>query len=344
MENMTNILFVSPVNSSFVQSDFDLLCKHYNVRRLLFTQDLKDPCATIRSFVRLIIGVVWADLTFSWFADVHAYWAVLFSRVFGRKSIVVLGGYEVANLEVIDYGLAGRLRSLRRVRYVLTNASRILPVDQGLVDDAARNINVSTRNMNVVPTGFDPERFKLRGTKLRKVVTVCLADSYQRAVLKGLDVFVRSAALLPEYDFLVIGVNGEARRQLSMIAPQNLGMIGPLPQEDLLVFLSEARVYCQLSMREGLPNSLCEAMLCECVPVGTNVPGIETAIGDTGFYVGYGDYRATACAITEAMKSERGYIARKRIVEEFSLSKRETSLLRIIEILGRSDDRVASNS
>ena len=41
---------------------------------------------------------------------------------------------------------------------------------------------------------------------------------------------------------------------------------------------------------ERLPNALhCEAMLCECVPVGTRYCGIPTAIGDTGLYVPYGD-------------------------------------------------------
>ena len=45
-------------------------------------------------------------------------------------------------------------------------------------------------------------------------------------------------------------------------------------------------------MREGLPNALCEAMLCECVPVGTDVQGIRTAMGDAGFYVPYGDRKS----------------------------------------------------
>ena len=32
--------------------------------------------------IEMLKGVLWADLTFSWFADVHAFAAVLFSRIF----------------------------------------------------------------------------------------------------------------------------------------------------------------------------------------------------------------------------------------------------------------------
>ena len=34
-----------------------------------------------------------------------------------------------------------------------------------------------------------------------------------------------------------------------------------MPQEKLIPYYQKAKVYCQLSMREGLPNALCEALL-----------------------------------------------------------------------------------
>jgi len=73
-------------------------------------------------------------------------------------------------------------------------------------------------------------------------------------------------------------------------------------------------------------------MLCECVPVGTKHCGIPTAIGDTGFYVPYGDEKATATTIKKALKSaeDLGKKARERIVSHFPLKKREERLHDII--------------
>ena len=36
-------------------------------------------------------------------------------------------------------------------------------------------------------------------------------------------------------------------------------------------------------MSEGFPNALCEAMLCGCIPIGSNVASIPHIIGDKGY-------------------------------------------------------------
>jgi glycosyltransferase involved in cell wall biosynthesis len=36
-------------------------------------------------------------------------------------------------------------------------------------------------------------------------------------------------------------------------------------------------------MAEGFPSAICEAMLCGCIPIGSNVAAIPYIIGDTGF-------------------------------------------------------------
>ena len=67
-------------------------------------------------------------------------------------------------------------------------------------------------------------------------------------------------------------------------------------------------------------------MLCGCVPVGTKHCGIPTGIGDTGFYVSYGDEKATAEAIKRALNNpdDLGRKARERIKEKFSPEKLES--------------------
>ena len=73
-------------------------------------------------------------------------------------------------------------------------------------------------------------------------------------------------------------------------------------------------------------------MLGECIPIGTKYCGIPRAIGDTGFYVSFGDAKETANAIIKALnkQDELGEKARERIKNNFRLISREKELVEII--------------
>jgi len=94
----TKLLFVCPSFSSSIQSDLNILRKHFDVR----VAHYQGKKRMLKFLVETLKGVLWADVTFSWFADVHAFVAVLFSKMFRKKSIVVVGGYEVA--KVLEIG------------------------------------------------------------------------------------------------------------------------------------------------------------------------------------------------------------------------------------------------
>ena len=82
------ILFVCPSFSSFIQNDLDILRRHFEVRVVQYQGKKR----MLNFLIETLKGVLWADLTFSWFADVHAFEMVLSSRIFRRNSIVVVGG------------------------------------------------------------------------------------------------------------------------------------------------------------------------------------------------------------------------------------------------------------
>jgi glycosyltransferase involved in cell wall biosynthesis len=69
--------------------------------------------------------------------------------------------------------------------------------------------------------------------------------------------------------------------------------------------------------------------------VGTRCNGIPLAIGDTGFYVPYGDVQATVEAIRKAINSDKGKEARERIKSLFPLERRERELVAEVEELLR---------
>ena len=322
MDRKLKVLFVCLHFSSFIQNDLDLLKRHFDVRIGHYTGLVSIP--------KILNGVLWSDITFSWFADTHAFWAILLSKIFRKKSIVVVGGYEVANVPEINYGLMLSEKSARKVKYVLENADRVLTVDDSLKLEAINNARVDGKNIITVPTCYDSNIWKFDGKKEDLVITASIGNSCIRARLKGLDTFVKSAKFLPDVKFLMVGIQGNALKELQDIAPLNLEFSDLLSQDELMLYYQKAKVYCQLSLREGLPNALCEAMLCECVPVGTERGGIPTAIGDTGFYVPYGDPKATAGAIKEALRSKKGKEARERIKKMFPIERREKEIVDII--------------
>ena len=129
----------------------------------------------------------------------------------------------------------------------------------------------------------------------------------------------------------MIGACSEAEAWVREQVTPNVELIPRISQKELIGYYQRAKVYAQFSLREGLPNAVCEAMLCECVPVGTRVQGINTAMGTIGFYTPVGDPMAGAEAITRALQSTEGPTARERIASLFPLAQRETELLALVE-------------
>lgn len=327
------VLFIRASKSSFIQKDLELLRKHFYVKEVDYLLNRKNLKGTLITTFNMILGVLWADVTFSWFAGYSAYWAVRLSKLCNKKSIVIIGGYEVAKVPEIKYGALIHERDARIVKYVLKNGNKVLTVDEGLKLDAIRNVGVMGKNIETVPTAYDYNILKPGGEKENLVLTVSMGNRWEIAKLKGLDTFVYAAKYLQDVKFVLIGIQGDLLYKLKNIATSNIIFINQMPHYGIVPYFQKAKVYCQLSMREGLPNALCEAMLCECVPVGTDVQGVRTAIGDSGFYVPYGDPVATANAIKEALISDKGKDARERIKKMFPVERREKKLTQMIKQL-----------
>ena len=84
----TKILFVQTFRksliknasqSSFIRNDRDILRMHFDVKVVQYQGKKK----MFKFLIETIKGVLWSDVTFSCFADVHAFVAVLFlSKIF----------------------------------------------------------------------------------------------------------------------------------------------------------------------------------------------------------------------------------------------------------------------
>lgn len=340
-EGKNRILFVYFSLSSFVRKDLEILEKHFNVKRIKvranpFPIGEIDPWACLK----LLRGILWADVVFCWFADLNAFVSVAFSALFRKKSLVVVGGYEAVYVPEIDYGAFANCWSAVLVRFVFKHADKIFVVAPHLKDCILRNTGLDIeKKIEVVPTGYDYNRWKPNGQRENLVVTVVRTINWSTLRIKGLEIFVKVAGHFPDVKFILVGEKtDDSVEYLRSRASANVYFSGFLRESELITLYQKTKVYCQLSRHEGLPNALCEAMLCGCVPVGTRHGGIPTAIGDAGFYVPYGDVEHTAEAIRKALNAdkERSEAARKRIKRLFPFREREKELIRHINCLVES--------
>lgn len=284
---------------------------------------------------RIFWGVLTSHFNFSWFAYTQAYWAVKFSRYLGRKSVVVLGGFDVCEEEDIHLD-----RRMNQVRFILENANVLLAVSRRVQDKAAGKAAFQ-RPTHLVYHGFDGERYVSAGPKENRVLTVGFI-SRENARRKGIDTFVRASRFLPQTQFRVVGkaIDGSIDHLRNEASP-NVTFTGEIPDAQLVREMQKASVYVQASLHEGFGCSLAEAMLCECVPVVTDRGALREVVGSTGVYVEPENPQGLATGIQEGLaRPELGKLARRRVLELFPLGKRRERLLsEVADVLSSQEKR-----
>jgi glycosyltransferase involved in cell wall biosynthesis len=279
----SKILFVYSNFSSFVAQDHDMLSSVYEVRKYRF-RAIKGLAWTaielLKQFIFLLANTWRYNAVFVWFADYHSLLPLLFARMFNKKSFVVVGGYDVSYLPEYNYGSFNRPIRKFFAKTSLRLATVCFPVAEAL-GEKIKSISPDS-NVEVLPTTTDNQRFNfLNFERAKTVVTVAITENYQRAMIKGLDRFRELAATMPDFEFTIIGIK-ESFLSFFNPLPGNLKLIPSVPYYELPGYYNKASFYAQFSRSEGLPNSLCEAMLCGCIPLGTDVGDIKLTIEGIG--------------------------------------------------------------
>ncbi len=328
------IIFIYHLNSSFVRNDLNLLEENYFVKKFLY-KARKSLIHNLYDQIKLIFWLlvnIWdSTVIFVWFAGYHSLVPISLAKVFGKKSFIVIGGYDVASIPELNYGFSNtsfrKFFSFNSIKWATCN----LAVSEFLKEEV--EAKVSNSNVKVLYTGYSEKKFYTNSTKKQNIVlTVGLSNNFQRMKLKGIDFFIKVAFSMPHYKFIAIGINNSVRESLSDL-PHNLQLIGEMNVESLLNYYRMAKVYVQFSLREGFPNSVCEAMLCECIPVGLNNGGIPIAIGNCGYIINDYDVNKATAAIEKAMNvgADLGAKGRQHIIDNFLQNRREKELLSLIE-------------
>lgn len=321
------IIYTYPIETAFIKRDVEMLSPHFKVKTLEFTHDpIRLPFYFILQFFQLLFYAPKTSHYLCFFSGYHSLLPVMFGKTLGKKVFIQCGGTDAMNMPEINYGNY-RKRWLRESTiYSFKNCTKILPVAQALVQQDYKYsslISPSQGLRNLIPyletpievihNGFDSNFWKDQGTHRpeNSFITVATGISKaNRAMIKGMDLLQQLAEAMPEANFTVIG---DPSYHTSI---PNIKILGKLPPEKLLEEYNNHKFYLQLSMSEGFPNALAEAMLSGCIPFGSAVGAIPEIIGDAGFIL---EKKDTSLLIKLVETSKKSNLPALRILAPFRI-------------------------
>lgn len=325
---ITKILFVHSGDEFFTKIDIDLLKKSFDVKDFYVPQ--KFPF----HFLSYLHNIARTELVFCWFGSWNCFWAILIAKLLRKRSVLVVGGYDIANVPEANYGnqRGGIMKWV--TRFAMRLATRLITFSVFSKEDVRKNIGGIADKIEVIYLGV-PDNFGdfPIGKRVERVITVG-GVTMENLVRKGLVPFVKTAALLPDLEFVLIGKWFDASIDiLRSIATPNVKFSGRISDIELNNYFKSSSVYVQASVHEGFGLSVAEAMLGGCVPICTKIGSLPEVVGDSGIYITHPEPSETEVAIHSALSF--GMIDRKkirnRILISFPLSDREMKIRELIK-------------
>ena len=144
------ILYVHSRKASFVAIDREILAERYEI------EDLYQP-GRVPPLWRVLRGVLRADLVFGWFASWHTFFPVTLAWLLRKPSVMIIGGFDTANMPDIGYGYQqGGLRR-QASRWIMNRATRLVTNSEYSRGEIERNTPIPPERVTVLHHGVpDP--------------------------------------------------------------------------------------------------------------------------------------------------------------------------------------------
>ena len=336
------IIFIYPKLYTFIHTEINLLSDEFDLISITQNWERKIllPFNLIGQVVFLLINVRKVDVIFISFGGYWSFFPALIGKLLGKKVAIVVHGTDCVAFPEIQYG---NLRS-SVLRFIIKKslkwASIILPVSESLVYTENSYYNNQILKFGymhhlkgiqtpykVIPNGVIINDWK-RNTSIPKdtksFITVMTSGKMQ---IKGGDLIIEIANKFPDYTFYFAGVNNLEGLHIS----DNIVCLGFLSSAELNRWYSITQFYLQLSNTEGFGIAVCEAMLCECVPIVSNVNFLPNIVAETGFVLKKRSVMLLEILINKALRADLetlGVEAKMRIVENFSVNNRKNLLIK----------------
>jgi len=311
--------------SEYIQIDLDLLRLGHD----LTVVECRSRWPRPLHLLRLVRS---SDLVMSWFASWHSLFPALACRLLGTPMVLTIGGYDIATADGSGYGVRRGWFKRLVTRITIRLATRLVVVSEFARCEALA-AGADAARLEVVPHGLDPARYADPEAPREDLVVTVGGVNASNLARKGLEPFVRTAALLPKLRFVVIGawMDGAIDRLRAIAAP-NVAFTGRIPHEEKVALLWRARVMVQASRHEAFGLSLAEGMLCGAIPVVTSAGALPEVVDDTGVVIASQEPEAIADGIRRALGlgPAGGRAARDRVRTHFALERRRALLLDLV--------------
>ncbi|MFT5253370.1 MAG: glycosyltransferase involved in cell wall biosynthesis [Flavobacteriales bacterium] len=349
MTSKPKVLFITPLLSSFIRNDIEMLTNEYDLRVNKYQWHKKYfvPFYLIHQIFYTLFHIHTTSKIVIQFGGYWSFIPVILGKLFQVKTYIVLHGTDCASIPSLNYG------SLRKpilrwvIKQSLCNAFKLLPVSSSLVqthntflgETKESNQGYKTFFMSgtapheVIPNGVDECFWKNENVE-RKNQSFLTISSNTRFTLKGVDLILEIAKNLPHCNFYVAGATMPVNVGVKL---KNVLFLGHLSREQLREYYNSVEYYMQLSAYEGFGISLCEAMLCGCIPIGSSVNVIPEIIGDSGFILEKkyaNELQKTLQNVintSDLEKQKLSKLARERVVNKYSFTRRKEALLRVLK-------------
>ncbi len=346
---LKKIIYIYPQKSSFINDDITFLSKHYEVK----TQDLewKNPKKLVLNWflqqLFLLKNIRKSETIIISFAGYFSLIPVIFGKIFGIKTLLILNGTDCVSFPEYHYGSLRKPLLKKFIKYSQKLATKLLPVDSSLIyqeHSFDQNVTIKKQGVkaffpeiktpfSVIPNGFDTQFWNCQNTNLERqgFITVVSTNNKSTAIFKGIDLILEIAKKYPNQQFTIVGISEELQQQFDKT--DNVRFYSFVQKEVLRELYCKHQFYMQLSVNEGFGCALSEAMLCGCIPVVSNSGALPNVAGKTAFKVNHRTIKDVqevvekVLNLSEAEKETLSNDSRKHILTNFGIEKREELFL-----------------